>query len=142
MCEAEPGWAAVPIGLQRVGQGCRCTGWSASDQVAMAPLPAPCSPTLTDIPPVVGVPRTLVVSKAQLNLHAVDRWKTHRRAWSQWDPAIWALALIPLYRARGKGPLQGKSRGKTGESIVPLALSLPTFTGAIENTVRGYQWGT
>ena len=141
MCEAEPGWAAVPIGLQRVGQGCRCTGWSASDQVAMAPLPAPCSPTLTDIPPVVGVPRTLVVSKAQLNLHAVDRWKTQESLVTV-GPSYLGPGSHPSLPGKGKRALQGKSRGKTGESIVPLALSLPTFTGAIENTVRGYQWGT
>lgn len=47
------------------------------------PTRAPCAQQLTDVPPVVGVPSTLVVGKAQLHLNTVGG--THSRAWSQWE---------------------------------------------------------
>lgn len=70
----------------------------------------PHTPTLTDVSPVVGVPCTLVVSKAQLHLQAVGRRETQRKR-SQWDPVIQAPAFtLVLGQA-----LRRKGRGKSGE---------------------------
>lgn len=89
--ESEPGWASVPVSLHCVSQGCKQTGQSAGDQVNTPPSPSHLTtlcPALTDVPPVVGVPGTLVVSKAQLHLNTVGVGVgvgTQSRAWSQWE---------------------------------------------------------
>lgn len=85
--KSEPGGPAVPVSLQCVRQGCRQTRQSAGGQVSI-PYPHPSHlstlcPELTNVPPVVGVPSTLVVGKAQLHLNTVGR--TQSRAWSQWE---------------------------------------------------------
>lgn len=63
-------------------------------------------PELTNVPPVVGVPSTLVVGKAQLHLNTVGR--TQSRAWSQWDSHVLLLTLV---LGKGdSGPLWGDSQ--------------------------------
>lgn len=92
--KSEPGWAAVPVSLQCVSQGCGQTGQSAGGQVServrarththtpsLSHLSTLC-PALTDVPPVVGVPSTLVVGKAQLHLNTVGGGERERIAGS------------------------------------------------------------
>lgn len=86
-------------------------------------------PELTNVPPVVGVPSTLVVGKAQLHLNTVGRMQS--RAWSQWEgqpcPTSHSCA-----RQRGLRTLVG---GKSGAKLGHLQ-SCGDFTVS-----RGRQWG-
>lgn len=105
------------------------------------PLP-PHTPTLTDVSPIVGVPGTLVVSKAQFHLHAVER-REIQRGRLRWDPVIQALAFTPVLGQGKQRSLGGKAGANLGgpQSCfgVSLVSSLPPPLKAIENRVRGWQ---
>lgn len=88
--------------------------------------PPPWPPQLTNVSPVVGVPGALVVSKAQLHLHAVGRQETDRWASSPWGPVIQALALTPVLGKGETRALRRKGRDDTGEVHI-AGLGCPWF---------------
>ena len=82
----------------------------------LGPLfPSPCSPALTDVPPVVGVACTLVVSKAQLHLHTVEGGG-HTGGSGHGGTQIPRSQLSPALLGKRKQGLWGKDRDKTEES--------------------------
>ena len=73
--------------------------------------PLPYSPALTDVPPVVGVPCTLVVSKAQLHLYTVEGGG-HTEGQVMVEPRYPGPISHPIYWARGSRVFGGKAGTK------------------------------